>query len=269
MLPTTRFFQHFQLLLFASVVASFAHSDMLGRDAGVTRFNVTPTNQHNATAIAATEALLRKQYGDAAVQTTSDENSLPTWLITSNDDETEASLKLTDGVQGVTTDSNATLTKREAGGGPRQSDLAAAPATKWSILAKDGSDIKKTEAFLKTQIERGTSFFEVGIEGSRGCWGNVTLSKAAKDTVAKYEGVADIVAEGVYEALRALPVVDMDQDRSLRIRSGNLSSRDITWQKQSPADKSLFMDSQYKYVVNNLHIKISTKQMTVVPTSPA
>jgi hypothetical protein len=210
------------------------------------QYKVTPTDPRNTTAVAATEALLKKQYGDADVHMISDENSFPTWLISSTQD-IFASLELVDGVQHVTKDIHAAITRGERVGAPEYELLF---ATRWNILAADGSDLKKTEAFLNSQIEPDTEFFEIGFEGSARGWGNVTLTNAAKAAVEKHEGVADIVSAGELRLLRALPVSDTSQDFPLRIRGEDLISRDTTWQNQSPADKSLIMDSQYRYVTS-------------------
>jgi hypothetical protein len=205
MLLTTRFFLLYQLFLFASVIASITKSDMFGRDSIPTRYRVTPTDPHNATRIAEIEGLLKQQYGDTDVQTIPDENNRPTWLITSQRDDIDASLKRIDGVSTVTTVAPATVTKREGGGGPRHSDLAKPPATRWNILATTGSDIKKTDAFLRTKIEPGTDFFQTGIEGYEQVWGNVTLTDAAKAEVESHEGVAGMGPVGELIALIALP----------------------------------------------------------------
>jgi hypothetical protein len=233
MLSATRLFMLFQLLLFASVIASITNSDLLGRDETTVR-RVTPTDPHNATKIAETEIILKKQSGE--VQSVLDKDGLPIWLITSTQDDILASLELIEGVRSVTTDPQASLPKREGGGGPRALDLVEPAVTKWMILAKEGSDLKKTEAFLNTQTEHGTELYEIGIEGSARGWGNANLTSAAKAVVEKYDGVAAMAPEGELESYRALPVRESIQDSSL-------TSRDTTWQNQVNADKSLLMDS--------------------------
>lgn len=234
MLSVTRFVLLCQQLFFAWVLAGTTKSDMASGNISATRYKVTPTDQHNATAIAATEFLLREQYRDADVQTIPDTHSLPTWLITSNQDNTGTTLRQVGGVSTVTTDTAATITKREGGRGPRQSELVkppALPATKYSVLATDGSDLKKTEAFLRTQIEHGTDFFEAGLEGYGRCWGNVTLTDAAKAVLEKYEGIAGIEPEGELIALMALPNTGTKQGHPLLESKLELVNRATTqWQ---------------------------------------
>jgi hypothetical protein len=267
MLLTTRFFLLYQLFLFASVLASVTNSDTFGRFSIPTRYRVTPTDPHNATKIAETERLLKQQYGDTDVQTIPDENNRPTWLITSQQDNIDASLKQIDGVSTVTMDTPATITKREGGGGPKQSDLAKPPASRWNILATTGSDIKKTEAFLRTKIEPGTNFFEAGLEGYERCWGNVTLTDAAKAEVEKYEGVAGMGPVGELIALIAIPHAESPRrPPSGTVVNKGLTDRDTTqWQKQESPHWSLAMDSQYRYAFPPL-VSLSTKHTLVVLT---
>jgi hypothetical protein len=232
MLSATRFFMLFQLLLFASVIASITNSDLLGRDE-TTILRVTPTDPRNATKIAEIDALLRKQYGDAEVHPILEKNGLPAWLITSTQDDIVASLELIDGVS-VTTNPQASITKREGGGGPRASDLAGPAVTKCIVLAKDSADLDKTKAFLKTLAEHGNDIYDIGYKGHARGWGNVTLTEDAVKKVEGHDGVAAVRPEH--------PVIDL-----LVLPKGDrLASRDTTWQKQDDADLSLLMDSQYR-----------------------
>lgn len=248
MLSATRALLFFQLFLLVAAIASVTKSDILR--SGMTRYRVTPTDPYNASKVAATEALLRQQYGDTDVQMIPDENNLTTWLIASKGDNTDASIKQIDGVSTVTTDTSATFTKREQGGRRKQSDLAKPPpkppATVWNILATNGTDLKETEAYLKTKIEPDTKFFAAGKESHARGWGNVTLTDAAKAEVEKHEGVADMGPAGELVPLLALPGTDPGYNRRPTTRKMHLTDRATTqWQKQESPDWSLSMDSAY------------------------
>lgn len=56
--------------------------------------------------------------------------------------------------------------------------------------ANPSSDIQKTEEFLKSKVQSGTSFYQfTNDDGTVIGWGNLTLNAAAVDALDNYEGI--------------------------------------------------------------------------------
>jgi hypothetical protein len=88
---------------------------------------------------------------------------------------------------------------------PRQLD-------EYVVFVDEGSDVVKIENFLKTKIQKGTSYYPMESNDEILGWGGVVLDDAAKAAVKAYEGVRSIMVDAQGEEGVASPTRERTLD---------------------------------------------------------
>lgn len=130
----------------------------------------------------------------------------------------------------------------------------------YRALANQSVDIRKTEDFLKSKIQSGTTLYQAWGGDDIVGWRNLFLDVEAKKAVEEHEGIEAVIVGGEKTvAFGVLPATDPmrlfnSTDKDDR-KSATLSRRaDATWIKQYDADNALFQDSAYPYDDDHSHI---------------
>lgn len=69
-------------------------------------------------------------------------------------------------------------------------------------LARNTSDIPKTEDFIKSKIRKGTSIYQMQSRGETIGWGDLSLDPEAKKDLENYDGIETIYERRVGDGLR-------------------------------------------------------------------
>jgi hypothetical protein len=129
-------------------------------------------------------------------------------------------------------------------------DLVRRDTPVFRCAAKPGTNITKTEEFLKTQIKPGSNYYYFTRDGEIIGWWYLALDDAAQKAVENYEDIRFFEKGGIkLQDFWVLPTHDQLSDATYDSPGkATLSRRSGSWIKQQGADRALVMNSQYRQV---------------------
>jgi hypothetical protein len=134
----------------------------------------------------------------------------------------------------------------------KRSEMETQDTPLYRAMAKDGTNVKATEEFLRTKVKTPDRIYQLGLNGNVTGWYHLELDPEAKKAVEEYEGIDHVSVMKKMEWFRALLPEHEWSSYSPRKTYESLkydsviSKRSGGWEKQDGADKALIIDSQYK-----------------------
>lgn len=257
------------ILLYASpfllAFASELPSDITARSVGTTTYTVRPIDRANTYE---TEAILKSRYGEENVVTNRYNGIFMSWTITSPDSQLAGAIEALEGIQNVDSkhenhhQNHHPLRARDAGSSHPVVEDEQTPAIRarerlmrrdniWYSCLANGTEIEKTEEYLKSKVQQGSEVLRLTIRGKIIGWYRLFLDDNAKREVEAYEGIR-FLKDNVQkvEEFRAVTKEDrlhpLPKSHESPQISRDRNRRSGTWEKQQNADKALVMDSQYR-----------------------
>lgn len=131
-------------------------------------------------------------------------------------------------------------------------NLVARDVQFYNARAKNDTDTKKTEEFLKKKVQPNNPIFQHEWDGVVSGWFNLALDADAKKEVEGHEGIQNVKLMPQLEFFRSVSTQHwspefLKTEDSLKDKR-TLHTRAENWRRQNRADKALVMDSQYSYV---------------------
>jgi hypothetical protein len=130
----------------------------------------------------------------------------------------------------------------------KRSDIVARDTQHYGALARDNTNVTKTEEFLKTKVKNPDDILHHSRRDVIYGWYNLELDSETRKEVEAYEGIKTVRLTTMLTDFIAPPVTYWSQryETAAKQDKSALFRRASTWELQKGADKALVMDSQYK-----------------------
>jgi hypothetical protein len=174
--------------LFNPILCSSLSSDLWDRStiASGRRYSVYPKDVTNTAQITETGSLLQTLCGSTNVVTVQQNDVIGSWTIDAqNDSHVLQAIAALEGVSDITQQTDT----EEPSNITEYRKLAVRDFPRYEAFAKNGTDTKKTEEFLQSQVPEGTKILQYRDDGVVVAWYRFSLSPEAKEAVENYEGI--------------------------------------------------------------------------------
>jgi hypothetical protein len=197
------------------------------------------------------------QHGTLMVAVEDQDGRVMAWYNVALSQEAKEEVEKYEGIEKLiplpsTTSDSASAANERSQSEAKRSEMETQDTPLYRAMAKDGTNVKATEEFLRTKVKTPNRIYQLGLNGNVTGWYHLELDPEAKKAVEEYEGIDHVSVMQKMEWFRALlpehewssysprnTYESLEYDSVISKRSGG-------WEKQDGADKALIIDSQYK-----------------------